>query len=266
MCAKIVIDNCECGHLTSTHPLTNDELKDAVWKEQMTEFNKKVEAKCGAGAKPEDFPLDLGLPVHEAYKDDPGGGMEPLLEQDDIKQDETDQKSAANPHVGNVADLQQGDRKQSAQVIGRKREADGTLRGQANTNHMIDTRTCTVRFRCGAKAEHAANTIATNMRTQCDTEGNQFLLMKETVDHKFDGNAIKLADQFVCVNGRRSKQKTTKGWWSCIQWKGGTTTWEKLKDIKKSNPIKDAEHAIANDIKKEPAFDCKGIRQEQWQQ
>ena len=49
MCAKIVIDNCECRHLTSTHPLTNDELKDAVWKEQMTEFNKKVEAKCGAG-------------------------------------------------------------------------------------------------------------------------------------------------------------------------------------------------------------------------
>ena len=131
---------------------------------------------------------------------------------------------------------------------------------------MLDTRTCTVRFRHGAKTEHAANTIATNMRTQCDTESNQFLLMKETIDHKFDGNAIKLADQFVCVNGRRSKQKTTKGWWSCIQWKGGTTTWEKLKDIKKSNPIKDAEHAIANDIKKEPAFDCKGIRQEQWQQ
>ena len=63
MCAKIVIDNCECRHLTSAHPLTNDESKDAVWKEQMTEFNKKVEAKCGAGAKPEDFPLDLGLPV-----------------------------------------------------------------------------------------------------------------------------------------------------------------------------------------------------------
>ena len=92
------------------------------------------------------------------------------------------------------------------------------------------------------------------------------MLMKETFDHEFDGNAIKLADQFVCVNGRRSKWKTAKGWWSHIQWKGGTTTWEKLKDIKESNPIKDAEHAIANDIKKEPAFDCKGIRQEQWQQ
>ena len=177
-----------------------------------------------------------------------------MLEQDDIKQDEIDQKGAANPHVGNVADLQQGDRKQSAQVIGKKREADGTLRGQANTNHMLDTRTCTVRIRHGAKTEHAANTIATNMRTQCDTESNQFLLMKEIIDHKFDGNAIKLADQFVCVNGRRSKKKTTKGWWLCIQWKDGTTMWEKLKDIKESNLIKAAEHAIANGIKKEPAF------------
>ena len=173
MSAKIVIDNCECRHLTSTHPLTNNESKGAVWKEQMTELKKKVKAKCGAGAKPEDFPLDLGLPVYEAYKDDPGGGMEPLLEQDDIKQDETDQKSAANPHVGNVADLQQGDRKQSAQVNGRKREADGTLRGQANTNHMLDTQTHTVRFLDGAKAECAANTIATNMQTQCDSKGIQ---------------------------------------------------------------------------------------------
>ena len=129
MCAKIVIDNCECGHLTSAHPLTNDELKDAVWKEQMTELKKKVKAKCGAGAKPEDFPLDSGLPVCEACKDNSGGGMEPLLEQDDIKQDETDQNGAANPHVGNVTDPQQMDRKQLAQVIGRKWEADGTLRG-----------------------------------------------------------------------------------------------------------------------------------------
>ena len=45
---------------------------------------------------------------------------------------------------------------------------------------MLDTWTYMVKFLDGAKAEHAAKTIAMNMQTQCDAEGNQFLLMEIT--------------------------------------------------------------------------------------
>ena len=40
----------------------------------------------------------------------------------------------------------------------------------------------------------------------------------------------------------------------CIQWKDGTTSWERLADIKESNPIEVAEYAVAQGIDHEPAF------------
>lgn len=39
-----------------------------------------------------------------------------------------------------------------------------------------------------------------------------------------------------------------------VQWKDGSTSWEKLKDLKVSNPVEVAEYAVANRISDEPAF------------
>ena len=39
-----------------------------------------------------------------------------------------------------------------------------------------------------------------------------------------------------------------------ILWKDGLTSWEKLKDLKASNPIEVAEYAVANHIAEELAF------------
>ena len=52
----------------------------------------------------------------------------------------------------------------------------------------------------------------------------------------------------------RHLRKTTKGWKLCIEWKDGTTTWERLADLKESNPVEVAEYAIAQGIQDEPAF------------
>eukprot|EP00978_Attheya_sp_CCMP212_P046293 scaffold382524_cov28-Attheya_sp.AAC.1 len=60
----------------------------------------------------------------------------------------------------------------SGKVVGRKRAADGSVKGNANTNPILDTRTYRVEFPDGVEAEYAANTIAENMWAQCALEGN----------------------------------------------------------------------------------------------
>ena len=92
------------------------------------------------------------------------------------------------------------------------------------------------------------------MWSQCDIEGNQLLLMQAITDYKTDGHAVAHADRYITVGGKQHLRKTTKGWHLCIQWKDGTTSWERLADVKESNPIKVAEYAVAQGIDHEPAF------------
>jgi len=47
---------------------------------------------------------------------------------------------------------------------------------------------------------------------------------------------------------------TTKGWEILLQWKDGSTIWEKMKDMKKEYPVQLAEYARQRDILETPAF------------
>ena len=49
------------------------------------------------------------------------------------------------------------------------------------------------------------------------------------------------------VNGKR-RRETTKGWEVCIQCKDGSSTWNKIKDVKESYSIQLAEYAVQNKI------------------
>jgi hypothetical protein len=40
----------------------------------------------------------------------------------------------------------------------------------------------------------------------------------------------------------------------CVGWKDGTTSWERLADIKESNPVDVAEYAVGKDLQDKPAF------------
>ena len=75
--------------------------------------------------------------------------------------------------------------------------------------------------------------IAQAMYTQCDADGNQYLLLDQFVDHQKDDTAITLKEQTVYLdNGRTYQQKTTAGWHICCQWIDGSTTWENLSDLR----------------------------------
>jgi hypothetical protein len=87
--------------------------------------------------------------------------------------------------------------------------------------------------------------IAENMHAQCDIEGRKYNLMEGIVDHNTDGHAVKLADMYIKHVSNKKVRKTTKGWNLCVEWKDGTTSWERLADLKESNPVEVDEYAAA---------------------
>ena len=58
----------------------------------------------------------------------------------------------------------------------------------------------------------------------------------------------------MVVRGKSSKRKTTTFWHLCVQWKDGTTTWERLSDVKESHKIHIADYSLVKVIRHEPAF------------
>jgi hypothetical protein len=147
-----------------------------------------------------------------------------------------------------------GDRMMSARVRGRKRSSDGSFAGRANPNPILDTRICDIEFADGQTAELAANVIAQSMYAMCDAEGNQYLLLDGIVDHRNDDTAVERADMYVQRGSKKQLKKTTKGWKLCVEWKDGSTSWERLADLIESNRVEVAEYATTHGIENEPAF------------
>jgi len=143
---------------------------------------------------------------------------------------------------------------QQARVKRRKLDHDGNPIGKSHTNLILDSREYVVEFPDRSEAEYAANTIAQNMWAQCDMDGNQHLLLDAIVDHKMDSNAVMEADKYIQVRGKNHLRKTTKGWHVCEQWKDGSTTWERLANVKESYPVQLAEYAKSRGIDDEAAF------------
>jgi hypothetical protein len=51
---------------------------------------------------------------------------------------------------------------------------------------------------------------------------------------------------YVYPNRRKHLRKTTHGWHLRVLWKDGMTSWERLVDLKESNPVEVAEYAVAS--------------------
>jgi hypothetical protein len=87
------------------------------------------------------------------------------------------------------------------------------------------------------------------------SDGWQFQLIDKIIDHSSDASAVSRDNMYVDKDGsNRHLRRTTKGWKLLIQWKDGTSTWERLANLKESNPVQVAEYAVANKLAEEPAF------------
>mmetsp|Transcript_4573 Transcript_4573/g.7098 ORF Transcript_4573/g.7098 Transcript_4573/m.7098 type:complete len:164 (-) Transcript_4573:1972-2463(-) len=111
-----------------------------------------------------------------------------------------------------------------------------------------------VQFADEHKQAVAANIIAKNMFAMVDEEGHRHLLFDSIVDFRRT-SAVTQEDAFVVSsNGNRRQRETTKGWEILIQWKDGSTTWNKLKNVEDLYPVQLAEFAVQTNVSEEPAF------------
>ena len=81
-----------------------------------------------------------------------------------------------------------------------------------------------VKMSDGMEQELQHNLIATNMFTQADSEGRQFLLLDEITDYRKLSTAIEKTDPDATHtghNGNSHKVKTTKGYEFLVHWKDG---------------------------------------------
>jgi hypothetical protein len=79
-------------------------------------------------------------------------------------------------------------------------------------------------------------------------------MLQDVVGHKTDGHAVERADIYVKVVSNRQIRKTTKGCHLCVEWKDGTTSWERLADLKESNPVEVDDYAATKKLHDKPDF------------
>ena len=254
MTRKVLKSNGVVVYRSTVRSMTPDENADETWSKEKEKFTAAVDKKFGSSFTYSDFANDpeledLGTPSFEPYMDDESGEMKLIPEADDEADADT-----YDQYVGAEVQLSIGDKVMNAKVRGRKRQKDGTLLGKANSNPILDTRTYDVEFPDGQTSELAANVIAQNMYAQCDSEGNQYLLLAGIVDHQRDSTAVERSDMYVKQGSNRHLRKTTKGWSLCVEWKDGSTSWERLVNLKESNPVEIADYAVLHGLDVEPAF------------
>ncbi len=248
MTAKILTKDGMYFHTLTFRPLRSDEIEQE--REHRLAFLAQVEQRLGDKSTPGDFEQDLELDHYEMsrYEDNDDGGIDQMPDRDEQQFEHYDR------YINAEVLLNHRDQMTTGKVRGRKRENDGSLRGTGNNNPILDTRSYMVSFEDGSEAEYSANVLAENMYAQCDTEGNQYLLMEAVTDHRQTPDAVAPNDGTFQWNGKRHLKRTTKGWQLCVQWRDGTTTWERLAELKESNPVEVAEYSMAAGIDNMPAF------------
>jgi hypothetical protein len=137
-------------------------------------------------------------------------------------------------------------------VRDQSQDPSGRPIGKSHDNPLLNTAEYICELEDGTLDKFLANTIAENVWSQCDFDGNEFLAYKEILDHRKDEHAIPRGDKDTKKNGK--PVKTTAGWEILVLFSKGETQWLLLRTVKESNAVELAEYAVNNLIAKEPAF------------
>jgi hypothetical protein len=186
---------------------------------------------------------DFVTPAFDCYEDDevPPSKMPDI---DDIKKE----------HDVDTYDQYVGAHVRVHIVLRCKRELDGTVRGRENANPMLDARNYEIEFPDGRTDAYTPDVISENMYSQCDIEGRKFNLIESIIDHRTDYHAVAPSEMYIKHGSIKKVRKTTIGWHLCVEWKDGTTSWERLADFKESSPVEVAEYVATKSLLNIPAF------------
>jgi Reverse transcriptase (RNA-dependent DNA polymerase) len=267
LCYWLITDSGKIVSKTSVEHVIRDDYLNPETATQIDDFHSKL----STALHDDNFVIDgaggfdsMWLDDVEIDDENPGVAYNPDLvpteeEYGDMllaDRPEADEEEVVDRYINAelILDLGSGAERRG-RVTKRARGLDGEPIGTSHANPLFDTREYLIEFTDGSVDRYRANIIAENMYAQVDDEGRQFLLLDEITDHKADNTAIPITDGTVrSANGSTRPKITTKGWSFLVQWKDGSSSWEKLKDLKESNPIEVAEYAVANRIVEEPAL------------
>lgn len=246
MTCKVLKRNGQIFYTSSYRALTEQELNDPREIAIRKAFDKDIAKQLGGPITPED--------IDEI---DPNATT-PQYETVDESYTAFDIDNATpeyqDTYLGAEVTLPLQGTMQTGKVTRRTRDTDGNLIGTESEHSILDTRQYDVKFHDGTIKPFTANVLAEHMIAQCDPMGNQYQLLEDIVGHKTDGTELKEDDMYITHGSNRHFKKTTKGWSLCVQWKDGSTSWERLADLKESYPIEVAEYAVAHEIDTRPAF------------
>jgi hypothetical protein len=237
-------------------PIPPEYLSTDEVKQELGALDKVLIDKFGEPVKDEDHntpEYDVNHPELDDEAETPL--YEPIEPEASIPEADQWDAKAYDQYISAQVILPSNDSQLFGTVTARKRDIHGNPVGMSNKNPILDTHVYEVTFPDGHTAEYSANMIAKCLYSQVDSEGHQYVLMEEIIDWKQTDDAVNENDILqVSHNGNLHPRRTTKGYYLCVKWKDGSTSWEPLKDMNESYPIQVAEFAVTRGIENLPGF------------
>jgi hypothetical protein len=163
---------------TSIQKITPEELETTLVKDQLNAFTESLNDKLNVLTLPEAFQFDL----EDRYEEDiePDQPLEPQAmspEIEDIKADSYDELLLTEPLLEKDGVLVR------ASVIEQKRDVNGNLIGNYNSNPVLNTRIYIAEFPEGRISEYAANLISNAIYNEAHDDGYQEVLFEQIIGH-----------------------------------------------------------------------------------
>jgi hypothetical protein len=197
-------------------PVTPEELLELANKALTEELDKAINAKIGKFQTDKEVAEELGAlfgPSGDLYDGDidPFDEIEAAEEAALMPESDEWTPETFDKYLAAEALLTHGGELVQAKVTSQKRGADGTPAGVVHSNPILDTREYEVSFPNESTNCYVANMIAESLYSQVDTDGREFMLMKEIMDHQSDRSAVPVNDAYYeDPNGWTSRRMTTK--------------------------------------------------------
>ena len=151
------------------------DLQSSVHLDKPHHFNESVATHLGPASTVQDFPAKNLTPYPDHYyKTD-------LIDPDN-GDDEITPEMGGNYLSAEIM-LPRGGTMAKGRIAARKHDQDGNPIGLANSNPILDTRLYIFHFDDGDQTELTANMIAESLYSQCDPDGNEYILLDDIVDH-----------------------------------------------------------------------------------
>ena len=101
---------------------------------------------------------------------------------------------------------------------------DGTLKGTASDQPILDTRIYEVEFGDGPYADYCANVLIENLYAHIDDNGASHDIIKGITNHRSSDQAIQPSEgTYTTSYGTKRRVITTKGWDVYVEMTNGTS-------------------------------------------